>query len=449
MSSFVRKGQTVVAPSSILSSANSLPSSSLSASSFFSSPPSISSSIPGVRPWLNSTSFLSSGCSSLDSSLGGGYFLHSLNLIREDFSLYFQRFVRVFLADGLAYNHNLLLVSNMSDVEARAFVQACPRNSSQESNQNKENSSSSSSDLKIAWRYASYLSNGPASSKTSQSSLSSSRQLKESSGKSASRSLSFTYDFSLAHDPTIIQLAESAGTMKFVEIKTTSQSTCSSYFKTLQAISTILEEFEHFHPRIPTRIVLLGFGSVSWGFQEEGSELIRFLTLFRSLLARYSAVALCTIPFHHYSSSVLTRVNHLSDCSLTLDSLDHDALFADYNALMTIERFPRFNSLIGIPPDSRQYLVKAKRRLMIEKLALPPEFSRNEESQGLAASQQIARNISQSKLSSSNPGVIQIEEEGQVQSTMGTEKPISAAQIVRTRGNGCSSTHQLGGDLDF
>ncbi len=560
MSSFVRKG--TVLPARVLQSeptaagaappaggaslfhnpsilplkpnSNSLPSAA-SASLFSASalpPPRLNS--PGVRPWLNGTAFLSSGCSTFDSAIGGGFFLNSFNLLREDYSNHFEKFIQVFLADGISYSQNIIFISPSeiyskysnsnkqensiqsdnsasssssiqssfiptSSIEHR-FLQKLPRNITLEkrnpteysgnlenSLKNSLNSSSSSSslggeeneeslknsqtseDLKIAWRYSQYLNpsgnstklNSQSNSSNSRNSTQESRKLKESSGKSSSsQSLSFTYDFSLALDPKLINEAKEKKSLRFIQVNS------GDYQSLLQSLLENLTSLHESRPGSVTRIILLGVGGLGWRLESSSdSGLIKFFSLLRPLTARFPSVCLATLPNHIYSAEFTQRLAYFADSFLLLDSLDHDEVFADFSALLTIEKFPRINSLIGIPPEARQFLVKARRKLMVEKLALPPELSRNEESQGMAAAKNIQKsNNSKPEKPTGGNGRIEFEGENSNHSHSHNhnhshnhshshshphDQKISAAQIVRSRGTGCSSTHELGGDLDF
>lgn len=138
------------------------------------------------------------------------------------------------------------------------------------------------------------------------------------------------------------------------------------------------------------RLVLHSFGSPLWGLTERESgyrEALSLLQTLRGVVTASQAVCYITLPAYLHSAWFVRSVEHLCDVVVHVQSFAgaggdvSGSAFADHDGLLTLLKYPLLHSLIGQPPDTLEYLFKLRRRtLMIEKLSLPPELSRSEQS---------------------------------------------------------------------
>lgn len=247
--------------------------------------PSISLPILGCRSWLHSLSYASSGCVDLDSLCSGGLFVHSVVCLIEDDQSFHRCLSRMFVADGLAYKHKVLIVSTRSShkhMTANLPVQSSSKQipTSQSQQSNKPSTGQTTSQLKNAFRYESYI-DKPQDSKSNMASSDRSERVK------ASVTLSKSYDLSRKVDQSMHE------NLHHIQVKSVDHSINQSvYVDTLKQIATFLHQAQQDSiqagVRNLTRVVVESLGDLDWRY--ESTEQVSFFTINQSIINQSTLV---------------------------------------------------------------------------------------------------------------------------------------------------------------
>jgi len=243
-----------------------------------------------------------------------------------------------------------------------------------------------------------------------------------------------------------------------------------------------------------SRILLQAFGGAGWrgappsycNTPPDPRNLLLFLMHLRQLAAQYHTLILIHLCAASFTPSVRALLSHychtlfsfsmFSDAALSLSSLTAST-FGDYDGLLRVQRSPLLHSLVSLSggggsssaEENGNFLVKRTRRAVcIDRFSLPPEESREDETQhkqqnkastgtptgGLGTSTSLDMEESGMSLSQGSSNLprrhidIQAEQEKKRQARHAlANDPVM--QIVRGRQMGCSGSHQLPGKMDF
>lgn len=342
--------------------------------------------IKGTRPSLhNNLLIVSTGVPSFDFILGGGLPVGSVILIEEDiYGHHAHLLLRYFLAEGVVTDHQLFLASAKEDpkriLKNLPFPVEGDKLLAEGSNTGK-GTSTTDEPMKIAWRYESLP--------------------KVQSSSTSHHKFGHSYDLSKTMTTDLLSRVKTETFYLPEELKGEMKShsfLCPTHQRLLQKIEEEIRGgsfllTENSQPkqnlnRCVLRIGLQSFGSPFWWDQDASdspdtsTSLCRFLHALRALLRNSLAVAMVTMPVHLLQELVeVRRLERLCDAAVKIESFagsekETNPIFQDYHGLLHIKRLPRLNSLTVSTPDSMDLAFKLKRKkLTIEKLHLPPEFS--------------------------------------------------------------------------
>ncbi|XP_071831244.1 elongator complex protein 4-like isoform X2 [Apostichopus japonicus] len=341
--------------------------------------------IKGTRPSLhNNLLIVSSGVPSFDFILGGGIPVGSVILIEEDtYGHHAHLLLRYFLAEGIMTDHQLFLASANEDPEKILKNLPYPVEGDKllaEDAKTGADVSSVSEPMKIAWRY---------------------ECLPKVQDSATSHKFGHSYDLSRTATSDLLSRVKTGTFHLSEEMKKETRShpfLCPTHQRLLERIEREIKDGE-FHltenaqskqslNRTVLRIGLQSYGSTLWwdeGYSnkvETSTSLCRFFHALRALLRNSLAVAMVTMPVHLLHDFVeVRRLERLCDAAVQIESFagsekETNPIFQDYHGLLHIKHLPRLNSLMVSTPDSMDLGFKLKRKkLTIEKLHLPPEFS--------------------------------------------------------------------------
>ncbi|PIK57673.1 putative elongator complex protein 4-like [Apostichopus japonicus] len=291
--------------------------------------------------------------------------------------------LRYFLAEGIMTDHQLFLASANEDPEKILKNLPYPVEGDKllaEDSKTGADMSSVSEPMKIAWRY---------------------ECLPKVQDSSTSHKFGHSYDLSRTATSDLLSRVKTGTFYLSEEMKKEKRShpfLCPTHQRLLERIEREIKDGE-FHltenaqskqslNRTVLRIGLQSYGSTLWwdeGYSdkvETSTSLCRFFHALRALLRNSLAVAMVTMPVHLLHDFVeVRRLERLCDAAVQIESFagsekETNPIFQDYHGLLHIKHLPRLNSLTVSTPDSMDLGFKLKRKkLTIEKLHLPPEFS--------------------------------------------------------------------------
>ncbi|XP_015522053.1 elongator complex protein 4 isoform X1 [Neodiprion lecontei] len=322
--------------------------------------------VPGTKPSIQNAQLLvSTGVPSLDHVIGGGLPVGTIILIEEDtYGSYGRIILKYFMAEGVVSSHQLLVASqDLKPTQLVAELPAvavdsitCPPPQDEK--------------MQIAWRYQ--------------------NMRKIDTSPTGGQPFGHYYDLTKTINKNIVEAAsikhwdgsdvrytaESFGNNAYVDLlKTVQESIKDGQF----SISSEPEK------RNILRIAIHSLGSRLWLNEKEETmtgDLLKFFYCLKSLLRNAYAVAMVTIPAHHFDNSdaVVERTEHLSDIALRLESFAGSAkeanpIFSDYHGLLHIRKLGALNSLAPHYPESVDLAFKLRRKkFVVEVLHLPPEL---------------------------------------------------------------------------
>lgn len=298
-----------------------------------------------------SQEYTSSGISSLDAILNGGFPLGAVVLIEEDeLRAYSELFVNYFLAEGVANNDHIFLASK--DSNPQDIVKELPP----AINKREEIQENTLEELKIAWRYQE---NKPI----------------QSSPGGVRNTFSHDFDFS----SKLTENAFKSTSLTFWPENFACTNFHSLFNKIFEDISTKGLWFGHEKKNIDKKILRIcipSLGSPFWF--DEDVPIYQMLLKLRTAVHNSSSVALVTIPTGLLDPKVVFRCEQISDIVLSLNSLANNTnkQYSEYSGLLKFLKISPINSLsIHVPDDSDWAFKVKKKKLIIEKLHLPPESS--------------------------------------------------------------------------
>lgn len=326
--------------------------------------------IPGSRPSVhNSQLLLSTGMPSLDHLLGGGLPVGSLLLLEQDrHDVYSKLFLKYYLAEGVMSGHHLTLAS--LDESPRSIMGSLPASADSDVDDEGANAAAGSDKMTIAWRYQ--------SQSAQRSSLSTNRF-------GHSFDLTGTMDAALvsAADVCLFDGADGSdgkdggyywGLLKRIEQRIVERGLSTSSNK---AKANVM------------RVAVHSLASPLWGWEfshhereNKWHQLTTFLFMLRALMRSSFSVCLVTVPTHLFvDPALLLRLQTLADFVVRLESFqgsekETNPVFKDYHGLFHVVKLAAINTLVPPQLDATDWVFKLRRRRMvIEKLHLPPELS--------------------------------------------------------------------------
>lgn len=140
------------------------------------------------------------------------------------------------------------------------------------------------------------------------------------------------------------------------------------------------------------RICVNSLGSPLWYDRDFSRDLIKFLSVLKSIVRNSLACCLVTIPthlFHHLGDNRLyDRLIDQVDFCVALESFagsdkETNPAFKEYHGLLNLVKISALNSLASFVPETRDLAFKLRRRkFVIEKLHLPPELGDDKDERG-------------------------------------------------------------------
>lgn len=140
------------------------------------------------------------------------------------------------------------------------------------------------------------------------------------------------------------------------------------------------------------RICLNSIGSPLWYDQNFPADLLRFVTILKSIVRNTLSCCLITLPthlFHHLEDNRLyDRLIDQLDFGIALESFagsdkETNPVFKEYHGLLGLVKISALNTLAAFVPETRDLAFKLRRRkFVIEKLHLPPELGDDKDERG-------------------------------------------------------------------
>ncbi|XP_014274951.1 elongator complex protein 4 [Halyomorpha halys] len=303
-------------------------------------------SMPHVTP--KTLINITTGISSLDAILGSGIPLGSLVLIEEDEHGYYSRiFTKCFLSEGITCHDSVFLASKDENPESviNDLPQPIPKK--------EDKKVTSSEELQIAWRY-----------KNTQQVLSEPASLKNSL-------ISHEFDFSCKIPSDKIECADVTIWPKDNRV---GNDKCGLIDDILKFTSSLKSCKEPMKAKKIMRVVVQGLGSPFW--QIESQSIYQVFLKLRTIVHNSCSVALVTIPSNLFGDQVFNRCMQLSDIVISLKSLinNNDPSLKEFSGLIKFSKISPVNSFsIHVPEDIDWAFKVVKKKLIIQKLHLPPE----------------------------------------------------------------------------
>ncbi|EFA85131.1 RNA polymerase II elongator complex subunit [Heterostelium album PN500] len=333
----------------------------------------------------NGNLLTSTGLNDLDEIMGGGIPVGSILMIEEDVnSSYYMFLLKYFLAEGVVQNHGTFF-SSLVGLDAFEVLNKLPaRLNEQEQKEDEEAdllaqreksgaSNTGESDLKIAWRYQTYID---------------AENAKKRERSTANNNYCHSYDFTRKMNIQSFQ-PEHMHTLTYSSAGAQQVEGSSPYRNLFIEIRELVRKYNQEAsaasdiggaPRI-LRLALQSFATPLWSNDVDG--VVEFLHALKGLLRSSLAVAVVTVPTHIYSQSFVAKMAHLCDNVVAINSFtglggETPAAFSDYLGLFNIRKIAKLNTLsLSYHPNVLNYVFKMKRRKMcIETIHLPPELSR-------------------------------------------------------------------------
>lgn len=329
--------------------------------------------IAGAKPSLyNNQLLVSTGIPSLDQLLGGGVAVGTVLLIEEDrYGSYAKLMLKYFCAESVMTGHSLLLSS--ADLDPETLLQELPGPIIDDHVD--EPTQKDDDNMKIAWRY---------------------RHLPRFQSSPAGIKFGNYYDLTKTM-PT--DLVETISICKLEGSKlghsfTKSSNNNPKYSDLLKQIQEHINAGQFSTTDKPEkrnvlRIAIHSLGSPLWGEngglkanEDYDPSLPRFLLGLRAVLRTAFAACMLTVPSHLFCDKVFEkRVANMCDTVVQIDSFvgsdkEKNPVYKEYHGLFNIIKLPSLNTLVCNMPESLDLAFKLRRKkLMIEKLHLPPELS--------------------------------------------------------------------------
>uniref|UniRef100_A0A171AB37 Elongator complex protein 4 n=1 Tax=Triatoma infestans TaxID=30076 RepID=A0A171AB37_TRIIF len=292
---------------------------------------------------------IASGIPSLDAVLGGGMLIGSLILLSEDsLGIYSDMFLKVFLAQGIVKDEEVLFAS--CDVSPDAFMRKLPQQTSSEMFLAKQVFSDT---LQIAWRYE----NSPAISIFD-----------------ANKSHSNNFSFKDRLPDEIVQSSKphywpSKGNPE------TYEDLLDCIYKKLITGNNLNEQASKNQNKGILRIGVHRLGSLFW--KQSQNRLPRFLYSLRGILHHSRSIAVVTFPKHLIQKSeIISRCEQMSDSVIELESFgaNTNPLYNELDGYIKFTKLCTSNTLCPLMKDPCDWAFRLSlKKLIIEKLRLPPE----------------------------------------------------------------------------
>eukprot|EP00644_Phytophthora_capsici_P001130 jgi/Phyca11/556286/estExt2_Genewise1Plus.C_PHYCAscaffold_860021 len=329
----------------------------------------------GTKPFLNGQTLVSSGLSELDTALGGGLMLGTLNMVetQSDSSVDVGGgasdsmaidLLRYFAAEGVAGGQRVAVAAP----DVLEFVkQQLPLELSIAQRQVKQQIADNDKEnpLTIAWQYGKYEQK---------------QQTKDRFCHSFDLSKMMHGEMLTANEPTAINLLSWAESM-VGEV----------YERLYLAVEEVVMQQKENGSQV-LRLGLIGLGSPLLGSADAShmTALFKFVRRLRSLLVQ-SKGAVCLMVLGSdvmkaFPDPFVNELRHVSDTVLALNSFagTRDLLpeeLQEFQGSLTLRKLPRVHALACHAPSNTRFGVKrGRRKLKIEKFHLPPEGSRSSNS---------------------------------------------------------------------
>lgn len=303
-------------------------------------------SMPHVTP--KTLINITTGISSLDAILGSGIPLGSLVLIEEDeFGTYSRIFTKCFLSEGIISHDSVFLASK--DENPQTVINELP----QPIPRKEEKKVSSQEELQIAWRYKS------------------NQQVLSEPGIVKNYLISHEFDFSSKIPLEKIEGADITTWPKRNNAETNDSQLIDEILKFISSWKSVKDSMK---TRKIMRVVVQSLGSPFW--QIESKLIYQFLFKLRTIVHNSCSVALVTIPSNILRHQIFNRCMQLSDLVISLKSLINinDPSLKEFSGLIKFSKISAVNSFsIHVPEDVDWAFKIVKKKLIIQKLHLPPE----------------------------------------------------------------------------
>ncbi|KAG3106773.1 hypothetical protein PI124_g11728 [Phytophthora idaei] len=344
--------------------------------------PGIPSSLrSGTKPFLNGQTLVSSGLSELDTALGGGLLLRTLNVVETpvpvsdgassglDLSSGASEslaidLLRYFVAEGVVDGKQRVALVAPG---ATAFInEQLPQELSLAQRQVKQQiADKDDSPLTIAWQYGKY----------------DQKQQKQ------KQRFCHSYDLSKAMHREMVAANEPIAIDPLSWITETDVG--DTYARIYLAIEELVQQQKQGGDGQVLRVGMLGLGSPLLG-PADAAHMMALFGFFRQLraLLSQSAGAVClgllgSDALSAFPVAFINELRHVSDSVLTLGSFagTRDLLpveLQEFHGSLTLRKLPRVHALACHAPSNTRFGVKRERRkLKVEKFHLPPEGSRS------------------------------------------------------------------------
>ncbi|XP_028968039.1 putative elongator complex protein 4 [Galendromus occidentalis] len=283
---------------------------------------SVASSLKGVRPGLVATT--SAGSSQLDSILGGGLPLGSVNLIAEDaHNVFAIQLTKSFIAEGIAHGHRVMIIDGGTSLDLSELPKKIPREWKLPQTRD---------EMKIAFRY---------------------ERLPEHQSLPESQS-DHIFDFVLSIEPEELAKADIVR--------------CNCLVQSSEEILRILAS------SIPSDNVLRVVATVGLLLDH------KFLRTLKILSRHVNVVCWVSVP-HCCSNERFQRFFAIADAVLSLVAFSSDQrktnpLYKKHHGLLNLDKIPEINSITGHKPPCVEYAFhQTGKRFDIEQLHMPPDLS--------------------------------------------------------------------------
>lgn len=290
--------------------------------------PSTYSSIPGTKLSIhNGQALISSGLFEFDEIMGGGIPLGTLLLIEEDeYSNYSNHFLKYFVAEGIAVDHEILFVSGEFD-QPNTFLSTLPKNLTLEEEKEEEKkrieqviSSATENKMSIAWQYEKYLEE-QTKQQTSNSPLAPGITNVYISGRLKSSQIKhFCHSYDLGRASRLELLKgksiQALNIQALMQENQTVENISSNFYQKLysQLANKLKQNSSN---KNVCRIAIQSLGSPMWFQSEKEQEnhklLLNFLHAIHCLIRSFCAVCMITIPSYIYPSLFRNKLYYLFD----------------------------------------------------------------------------------------------------------------------------------------
>lgn len=291
---------------------------------------------------------LTTGISSLDAILGSGIPLGSLVLIEEDeYGFYSRLFTKCFLSEGIICHDSLFLASK--DENPLSVINELP----QPIPRKEEKIMNSPEELQIAWRYKS------------------NQQVLSEPGLVKNCSISHEFDFS---SKIPVGKIDGADITTWPKSNTAGADDSGLIDEILKFISSGKSVKDPMKTRKIMRVVVQSFGSPFWKIERK--LIYQDLFKLRAIVHNSCSVAIVTVPSNILGHQLFDRCMQLSDIVISLKSLVNinDPSLKEFSGLIKFSKISAVNSFsIHVPEDVDWAFKIVKKKLIIQKLHLPPE----------------------------------------------------------------------------